>query len=182
MLYVRITVKTFNLGPHRKFGPSLAISVGTWMNRTEFATLQFFYNLNFLHFSVGYVLAISSSSEKESPKFTWRPELEALTVLIYCYFHGWLIVRLWDVVYKSRFVLRIRSCLNVRCTIFRCLRWSQRHRAAHLFCWWRWWCSFVRATGVRSSAHLFPKLPSVKTRLKLSEFGLWMCAAPLSWT
>jgi hypothetical protein len=44
------------------------------MNRTEFVDLKLFYNFYSLHFSVGRVSMIASTSKKRGPK------LEALTV------------------------------------------------------------------------------------------------------
>ncbi len=63
------TVKASNLRLHGNVGPFLQVPKLVWMNRvpkmnrTEFGDLKFFYNLYFLHFSVGRVSMIASPSE-----------------------------------------------------------------------------------------------------------------------
>jgi hypothetical protein len=45
------------------------------MKRTEFSNLKLFYNLHFVHFSVGHLLMIASTDEKKGPEFTRGPKL-----------------------------------------------------------------------------------------------------------
>jgi hypothetical protein len=62
--------KAPKFGPHGNLEPFLASSVASLddyvpiVNRTEFANLKFFYNFQFLHYSVERVL-IASPSEKK---------------------------------------------------------------------------------------------------------------------